>query len=230
MKFAAPILYRHWLEMRGPLKVGAVLVFLLSIFGFLLSVATPPMVLPLTAHAWLSGAAGLACALLLGGTGLGALSFTGCAAASFTLTLPIPRFSWILTRVALGFVATAFLMGAVLAADVAAFGGGPASFAAMARDSVIIGLVAMTLQVVVGLVLPIWKNWLGPVAISVVFSVFVIFASDALNDIEPPPWLQAPILALSATPPDLWLTVAVFAVIIGSTVALAVVIAGRRDF
>jgi hypothetical protein len=230
MMFAAPTLYRHWLEMRGPLKVGAVLVFLLSIPGFLLSVATPPMVLPLTAHAWLSCAAGLVCTLLLGGTGLGALSFTGCAASSFTLTLPIPRVVWILTRVALGFVATVFLMGAVLAADVAAFGGGSASFAAMARTSVITGLVAMSLQVLVGLVLPIWKDWLGPVAMTVVFSVFVILASDALNDIEPPLWLQAPIRALSTTPPDLWLTLAALAVIIGSAVALAVVIAGRRDF
>lgn len=237
------ILYRHWLEVRGKLIAGGIVGILLSILDVAaVSFGTQPGSegFPLVAHIWLSGVAALFAGLFLGGTGIRTDTIEpGHPSLYYTLTLPVSRFALIWTRSAIALAATLALFAAMLVAVLIALlttglGVPPGE---MAKASLLIGLLAVPLQAVVGLLAPMWDDRLRPLALALALSV-VAFSVIAYLNYDPGdlPWLVlglpwlAPAMAFIGSPPDPWHALGAAVLIVALSLSISTLIARRRDF
>lgn len=236
------ILYRHWLEMRGGLAAAGVVVALVSMFNLVafslvpIAWANAERVASSIDHNWSSGAAALFLGLFLGGTGLRTNSFPpGHPSLYYTLTLPASRFALICTRLVVACAATAALFAAMLVVNGLALlvTGHGVPLGAMAASSFLAGLIAVTIQAVLGLLLPLWDERLAQWAIAVGFVAIAFSVTNVANDNTATwsyDWIPAAITFI-ASPPATWSgAVGALALIIVASVSVASLIARRKDF
>jgi hypothetical protein len=237
----AAVVYRHWLQMRTRLMIAGLALALLSVVYLLaLSIATwpeqpGPAGALVTAHIWLSGMTALFAGLLLGGTGIRADDLErGRPSLYYTLTLPVSRFAWIGTRMAVAYAATVALFTGMLVVQSVALLviDQPVSLGTMAASSALAGLLALAMQAVLGLLLPLWDERLGLIASVAVFVAAVMSISAGFNDnIDAWSYGWTPAaLTFMAGQPVQWSAVWVLALIVAASVSLAALIARRKDF
>lgn len=230
------IFYRHWLEIRGGLAVTGVATALIAAIGFLVvttSSGSGPETYSLGTLAWTTAVAGLVAAIVVTGSGIRTNAFQpGHPSFQYTLTLPVHRTSWIFTRFLTGLagtIAPAAVIFIVHAAALLASGNG-VPLPAMARTSGAILLAAIVAGTAVGVVFPIWRDWLQPVGASFVFTAFVLLASNALNDYSPNPGWPRPVQTLVESPPDLGTLAVATLLIVAGLIWVAIVAAHKQDF
>lgn len=235
------ILYRHWLDMRVALAAGVVVVVLLSMFNFAAFSLVPMMwagderVVSGVDHAWSSGAAALFLGLILGGTGVRTGFAPGHPSLHYTLTLPASRLALLWTRLAAGGAATVALLAVMLIVNgvgllVTGHGVPPGT---MAGSSFLAGLLAVAIQAVVGLLLPLWDERLKQWAIVAVVTAVILSVGNVVNDNTAAlsyGWAPAAI-AFLGSPPATWsVAVPVLAVIVAASLFLAGRVVRSKDF
>jgi len=229
------VFYRHWLEIRGGLLVTGIAT---AVFGAISVVAlvgsrgSGEGTMALGTHAWMTAIVALVAAIVVNGSGIRTNDFQLCHPSfQYTLTLPVHRTSWILTRFATGVAGTVAPVTAIFAVDALVTLGlhNDVPIEAMARSSMTILFVALITGTAVGVVFPIWRNWMGPIGVTAVFTAFIMFASNALNGYTPFPNWPRPMRMLVERPPDNWQLAAATLFIITGLVWLGTSIARRTD-
>ena len=235
MPFTSAVFYRHWLDTRGGLLVTGIATAIVSLIAVVVvsSAGSGREAFALGAHAWTTAIVALVAAMTLNGSGIRTPDFQGDhPSLQFTLTLPVARPSWILTRFAANLAGTIFPVAVLLVVDVVAFlvVRGDAPIGRMLHASLTIGLVALMTGTVTGLLLPIWREWMGVVGAVAIFVAMILFGSNALNGYSPNPGWPRPIQTLTESPPDAWTMLGSTVLILAVLVGLAVAIARRQDF
>jgi ABC-type transport system involved in multi-copper enzyme maturation permease subunit len=170
--------------------------------------------------------------LLLGGTGVRTDLVPGHPSLYYTLTLPVSRFALIWSRFAIALAATVALFAGLLAAALVALlmTGQAASVGEIVKSSLLIGLFAVALQTVVGLLIPMWDDRLGPWAFVIVFVVVILSVGAYFNeDTEAWPWL-APLMAFIASPPAPWNVLGGAVLIVALSLSIAALMVRKKDF
>jgi hypothetical protein len=217
-----PTLYRHWLELRSPLRSVAVP------GGILLALADVVMLLSwgadsaLQVHAACSVLAALLAGITCGGSGVRTVIPGLPSSVAYTLTLPVPRFRLIWTRSIVSVLAGAVSTAPVLLATLLFWAVADSSFSlrAVVTTSLVCGLVAIVTQGIFALVLPLWSEGLGIWAV-IVAVVTVIATFDS------PAWSTG---VTSIVPPVSPILVGVLLLIAVLSLPLASFLATRRDF
>ena len=236
------IWYRHWLEIRFAATVAGIAVGLLCLLhvtvvslGATGAPPEPDRIPWLVGYAWSFGAAALFAGLLLGGTGIrtGGLE-PGHPSLYYTLTLPASRFGLIWTRFAVAAAAAAALLAAMLTAGAVALlvTGQDVPVGVLAASGIRAGLLAVALQAVVGLLLPLWDARLGPLAFVAVVVAGLVSAGNVFNDNTAAwtyGWTPAA-LAFIAGRPVSWGVAGVLALMVAASLSLAALSARRKDF
>jgi hypothetical protein len=223
------LMYRHWLEIRTRTRGAFVLGSLLSLVNLAAAGSGSPGSAMLV-HIWLTGIAALYAGLVLGGTGIRSpLVDDRHSSLYFTLALPVPRFSWIWTRLLIGMVVTATLLGSILAAAIV---GGflfavPGTAVRAGEITLLVGLLVVAVQAA-GMAIGICGNKAGILAAVGLFTVILLAVGGELND--QPVSLLAPVVYLARNPPMVWTAMGVTVLAVGLALAAATVIARRKDF
>jgi hypothetical protein len=225
------ILYRHWLEIRSTLALCAIVTALATVLdvAIVLTDSTGARDHPIAFHGWLAGFVGLCAAITLGGTGVRTNDLVGGHPSRvFTLTLPVARSVWVLTRFALGLASAAgFLLGMLALVVLVALGiGSGASISGLATTTVLVTLATMGTQALIYMV-QVWEETLAALSVVVLLFVFFTSASMAANDERTWPWILARVVE---RPPDLWTALTATSLILAGAIWMAVVLARRRDF
>ena len=239
------IWYRHWLEIRLPVKILGIAVAplcLLSVTAMLLSDLPPEVDRPwVSNHIWLSffvliGSLALGAGVRTGmapghpsltfwATGVWTAMTPGHPSLYYTLTLPASRFTLIWTRFLVGAAATAALFTALLAAGTAGLlaTGRSAPLGAMAATSVVAALLAMALQAI-NVLLSVWNERLEG-------TVYVAGVVMLLMAAPPSRWTSTTLAAMViAGESALWSVAWILVPIVAASLCLAAVTARRRDF
>ena len=228
------ILYRHWLEIRSTLALCAIVTALTTVLdvAIVLTDLTGARDHPIAVHGWLAGFVGLCAAITLGGTGIRTNDLVGGHPSRvYTLTLPVARSVWVLTRFALGLASAAgFLLGMLALVVLVALGiGSGASIAGLAVTTVLVTLATMGTQALIYMV-QVWEETLAGVSVSALLFVFFISAITAADDEGIWPWILSPVRRVVERPPDLWTALTATALILAGAIWMATVLARRRDF
>jgi hypothetical protein len=213
--------------------VSGIATGLVSVIALLAVASSGREASALAAHAWMTAVAALLAAIVLAGSGIRTSGFQpDHPSLQYTLTLPVARPRWIVTRFAAGLAGTLLSVAVLFAVDVLGYLVADADppIGRMLHASVTIGSVAVVTGTVFGVVLPIWRDWMQPAGGAIVLSTVAIFASNALNGYSPSPGMPRPIPALLERPPDAWAVAAATVLIVAGLVRLAVAIARRQDF
>jgi len=239
------IWYRHWIEMRGGLRVAAIfmtlmcLLFPVVVFGGTnwyahwgriineLNALTPQLTamgparfLPWGAHAWVSSVAALIVGLFLGGSGIRTNGFQpGHLSMYYTLTLPISRFELVWTRFASACAAVYALFAAMLVVDCAilAVMRQPVPLGPMAVSSLLAGLLVLPLMAVFGVLVPLWKEPVSGL-------LFVLAIGAAVH------WGWPSILRFAGSPDTPWLSMGAVLLVTGAALSTATILARRQEF
>ena len=217
-------LYRHWLELRSPLRIVAVP------GGILLALADMVMLLnrgadsALHVHGGCSVIAALLAGITCGGSGVRTAGLMpGHPSISYTLTLPVPRFRLIWTRAIVSALAAAVVTAPVFLATVLFWAVADSSFSigAVVTTSLMCALLVIATQALFGLVLPMWNENLGPLAVAAAF-LAIVFSPTVRSS-----WSTG---LTSIVPPVSPILVATLALIALLSLPFASFIATRRDF
>ncbi len=217
-------LYRHWLELRSPLRIVAVP------GGILLALADMVMLLnwgndaALHVHGACSVLAALLAGITCGGSGVQtAALIPGHPSTVYTLTLPVPRFRVIWTRSLVGALAGAVVTAPVFLATVLfwAAAGSSLSIGAIVTTSLTCWLLVIATQAIFSVVLPLWSENASALAVTACF-LAVVFSPTVRSS-----WSTG---VTSIVPPVSPIFVATLAIIAVASLPLASLIATRRDF
>jgi hypothetical protein len=217
-------LYRHWLELRSPLRIVAVP------GGILLALADMVMLLSwggdsaLHVHGACSVLAALLAGITCGGSGVRTTGLMpGHPSISYTLTLPVPRFRLIWTRSVAGVLAGAAFPAPIFVATLLfwAFADSSFSIRAVVTISLMCGLVVIVTQAIFALVLPLWSESLG------IWAVMVAFIAIVYSPAVRSSWSTG---VTSIVPPVSPVLIGVLVLIAVLSLPLASFIAARRDF
>jgi hypothetical protein len=236
MPFTSAVFYRHWLEIRGGLVFLGIVTSIASLIAFaalMSSAGSGQDPFALSTHAWMTAIVALLAAIVVTGSGIRTNGFQpGHTSLQYTLTLPVSRSAWILTRFAAGLAGTIAPVAVLLVVDVVGFlvAGNDPPIGRMLHASVTIGLVAVLAGAVCGILLPIWRDWMQTLGATAIFVGMVLYASNALNDYSLHPGWPRPIVALLESPPDALVLTGATVLIVAGLVSLAVAIARRQDF
>lgn len=239
------IWYRHWLEIRGGLLVAAVIVGVFAVllypvfvltssaaldearvisgyfaaFGDLLGPFGSERYFPWGAHVWICGLTAYMVGVFLAGSGIRSNSLTPFHPSHlYTLTLPVSRTRLLCTRFAASCAATVALYAAMLVVHVAVLivMGRELPLVAMAASSALaVGLVLVILAVIGSL--QTWDDRVAGLVFVVALVVATLFAWQ--------PTLRY--LASQAVP---WTALAWIGAITTTALALAALVAQRKDF
>jgi hypothetical protein len=216
-------LYRHWLELRSPLRMVAVP------GGILLALADMSMLLSwgadsaLHVHAACSLLAALLAGITCGGSGVRTVIPGHPSSIAYTLTLPVPRFRLIWTRSIVSVLAGAVSTAPVLLATLLFWALADSSFPirAVVTTSLMCGLIVIATQAVFALVLPLWRDGLG------LWAVIAVFIANVSSPAIRSSWSTG---VTSIVPPVSPILVGVLVLIAVLSLPLASFIATRRDF
>jgi len=239
------IWYRHWIEMRGGLRVAAVFIalmcplFQLAVRGGTnwyahsgriiqeLNALTPELTamgpanfLPWGAHTWVSAAAAVIVGIFLAGTGIRTNGFQpGHSSIHYTLTLPISRYELIWTRFAGSCAAVYVLFAAMLVVDCAVLlvMRQPVPLGPMAVSSFLAGLLVVPIMAVFGVLIPLWKEQISGL-------LFVVAITAAIR------WAWAPILRFAGSPGIPWLWIGTIVLVTGAALSTAAILARHEEF
>jgi len=239
------IWYRHWIEMRGGLRVAAgcmaaaCLLFTLVVSGSTswyaksgrviieLNALVPQLAamgsarfLPWGAHTYACAAAAIIVGIFLAGTGIRTNGFQpGHPSMYYTLSLPISRFELIWTRFASACAAVYVLFAAMLVVDCAILllRGQPVPFGPMAVSSFLAGLLVVTSMAVLGVLIPLWKEQVSGL-------VFVLAITAAFQ------WAWPTILRFAGSQDIPWLSISVILLVTSAALPAAAVLARRQEF
>jgi hypothetical protein len=239
------IWYRHWIEMRGGLRVAAVFMALMCLLfpvavrggtnwyahsGRIISelnALTPQLAamgparfLPWGAHTWVSAWAAIIVGIFLAGTGIRTNGFQpGHPSMYYTLTLPISRFELIWTRFASACAAVYVLFAAMLVIDCAVLliMRQPVPLGPMALSSFLAGLLVVAAMAVFGVLIPLWKEQVSAL-------LFVLAISAAIQ------WAWAPILRFAGSLDIPWLWIGAIFMVTGAALSTAAILARHEEF
>ena len=238
------IWYRHWIEMRGGLRVAAILVaFMCLLFPVLVSSGTnwyahsgpiikeyaltpnltamgPARFMPWVAHTWVCAAAAVMVGVFLWGTGIRTSGFQlGHPSIFYTLTLPISRFELIWTRFASSCAAVYVLFAAMLVVDCAVLliMRQPVPLGPMALSSFLAGLLVVPVMAVFGVLVPLWKEQVSGL-------LFVLAIALAVH------WGWPSILRFAGSLDIPWLWIGAIFLVTGGALSAAAVLARRLEF
>lgn len=230
------IFYRHWLEIRFRLMIAAVVLVPLCLFYLGVAAnAGGPGISPSVAHTWLAGAVALFVGLLFGGTGVRASFMApGHPSLYYALTLPASRLALIWTQQVIAFAAAVGLLAAMLTLNCLALlaTGQSVPLGAMAAASCLAALVALALQAVLGLLIPLGSERLGPMAVAAVLGAVIISVGHVNND-NTDAWTYGwtpTVTGFISSQPVPWRGVWTLALIVAASTSIATLIARRRDF
>jgi hypothetical protein len=102
----------------------------------------------------------------------------------------------------------------------------------MAASSALAGLLAVAIQAVLGLLLPLWDERLGPIASVAVFVAAVMSISAGFNDNTDAwsyEWAPAALTFIAGQPVQ-WSAVWGLTLIVAGALPMAALIARRKDF
>jgi hypothetical protein len=239
------IWYRHWIEMRGGLRVAAIfmgmicLLFPVVVGGSTswyshsgqiikeLSALTPELramgparFLPWAAHTWVCAAAAIIVGIFLAGTGIRTNGFQpGHGSMYYTLTLPISRFELLWTRFASACAAVYLLFAAMLVWDCAVLlvMRQPVPLGPMAASSFLAGLLVIGVMAVFGVLVPLWKEQVSGV-------LFVVAITAAIQ------WAWPTVLRFISSLNIPWLAIGAILLITSAALSAAAVLARHEEF
>jgi len=239
------IWYRHWIEMRGGVRVAAgCMVVACLLFSLVVSGSTswyaktgriiielnalipqltevgPARFMPWGAHTYASAAAAVMVGLFLGGTGIRTNGFQpGHLSMYYTLTLPISRFELIWTRFASASAALYVLFAAMLVVDCAILilMRQPVPLGPMAVSSFLAGFLVVPVMAVFGVLVPLWKEQVSGL-------LFALAIGAAVH------WAWPSILIFAGSQDIPWLSIGAIILITGAALSSAAILARRQEF
>jgi hypothetical protein len=223
------ILYRHWLELS--FLVLATLgpwILLCGVTAFL-AVALAPEVPAVVVHAWALSIAVVVAGLVFGGTGIRSGLEIAHRSVYYTLTLPVSRFTLAWTRLGTAAaIAFALLFGVFIAIVVALWSTGRDVPLGALGASMLLGLAAaVSIQALVGLVLPLVTERFSPALLSLI-PVLVILSIVRTLDDRSTGW--AHVVRFLEFQPARWDVVGGLLISIACSLVTAAVLVRVRDF
>jgi hypothetical protein len=223
------ILYRHWLELRFLVLATLGPWIVLCAVAAFFAVALSPQGSPILVHAWALSFAVVVAGLVFGGTGIRSGLEVAHRSVYYTLTLPVSRFmlSWtrLCTAAAIAFVLAFGVFIAVVAALWSVGRGVPLGSLAA---SMLLGLaVAVSIQALAGLVLPLVTERFSPAILSLA-PVGVILAISRTLDDDSTGWIH--VVRFLAFQPARWDIVGLLLLSVLSSLVVAAVLVRVRDF
>jgi hypothetical protein len=223
------ILYRHWLELR--FLVLATLgpwIVLCAVTAFV-AVALSPKVSPVLVHAWALSFAVVVAGLVFGGTGIRSGLEVAHRSVYYTLTLPVSRFmlTWtrLCTAAAIAFVLAFGVFIAVVAALWSVGRGVPLGSLAA---SMLLGLAAaVSIQALVGLVLPLVTERFSPALLSLAPVGVILSLARTLDD-DSTGWIH--VVRFLAFQPARWDIVGLLLLFVLSSLVVGAVLVRVKDF
>jgi hypothetical protein len=225
----AAILYRHWLELRFLVlaTLGPWLVLCAVTAG--LAVALAPATSPVLVYAWALSFAVVLAGLVFGGTGIRSGFEIAHRSVSYTLTLPVSRFTLSWTRLCTAAaIAFALVFGLLIAVvGVLSLAGRGVPLRALAA-AMILGLaLAVSIQALVGLVLPLVMERFSPAVMSLIPAGVVLAVGRTLND-ESTGWVH--VVRFLQLQPERWDLIGTLLLAIVTSLVTAAVLVRVRDF
>lgn len=223
------ILYRHWLELRFLILATLLPWIALCALTVLIAVALTPDVPPALVHAWTLSIAVVVAGLVFGGTGVRSGFETGHWSVYYTLTLPVSRFMLAWTRLCTAAaIAFALLLGVFVAVGAAVWWTGRAVPIGSMAASMVLGLsVAVSIQALVGLVVPLVTERFSPAMLSLIPAGVILAITRTLND-SATGWIH--VVRFLEFQPARWDIVGLLLVGVLSSLVAAAVLVRLRDF
>jgi hypothetical protein len=222
-------LYRHWLELRFLVLATLGPWLVLCVVTAFLVVALPPAISPLQVHAWALSLAVVLAGLVFGGTGIRSGLEIAHRSVYYTLTLPVSRFTLAWTRLGTAAaIALALVFGVFIAAVVALWSTGRDVPLGSLAASMLLGLaVAVSIQALVGLVLPLVTERFGPALLSMMPVVVILSIARTLED-RSTGW--AHVVRFLEFQPERWDLIGALLLVIVCSLVTAAVLVRVRDF
>lgn len=223
------ILYRHWLELRFRVLAAALpLIFLCGVTA-VLAVALARDVSAVVVHAWGLSVAAVIAGLVFGGTGIQTGLEPAQRSAPFTLTLPAARITLVWTRLcAAASIAAALVLALIVAVAGALWAAGLDMPLQPMAVSTLLGLaMAVALQAVFGLALPLTSERFSPAVFALVPVAVIIAMLRTLED-SSTGW--AHVVRFLVSQPTRWDVMGLLVSSVALSLIVAVVVLRLRDF
>jgi hypothetical protein len=223
------ILYRHWLELRFLVLATLPPWIVLSAGTAVFAVGLAPDVSPVRLHAWALSIAVVVAGLVFGGTGIRSGLEPGHRSVYFTLSLPVSRFTLVWTRLYTAAAITLVLVSGMLAAVVAALwsAGRDVPFGSLAASMLIGLVVAVAIQAMVGLLLPLVTERFSPAVLSLI-PVGVILEIGRTLDDRSTGWMH--VVRFLEFQPARWDVLGALLLSVALSLVAAAVLVRVRDF
>jgi hypothetical protein len=225
----AAILYRHWLELRFLVLATLGPWLVLCALTALLAVALAPATSPVLVYAWALSVAVVLAGIVFGGTGIRSGLETAHRSAYYTLTLPVSRFTLSWTRLCTAAVIAFALVFGVFIAVVGALwlAGRGVPLRALATAMMLGWALAVSIQALVGLALPLVMERCSPAVMSLIAAGVILAVGRTLND-ESTGWLH--VVQFLQFQPARWDLVGALLLAIVTSLVTAAVLVRVRDF
>jgi len=223
------ILYRHWLELRFRILATLGPWIVLCGASALAAVQLSPTVPASLVYAWALSIAVLIAGLVFGGTGIRPGPEAAPRSVYFTLTLPVSRLTLASTRlVVAGALAVTLVLGVLTAVVVALWSGGQhIPFESMAASTVLGLSLAVGIQTVSGLLLPLITVRFSPVILSLSAAGAILAIGQTLND-SSAGWSH--VVRFLEFQPAQWDVLGLLLVVIAASLAAATVLVRIKEF
>jgi hypothetical protein len=222
-------LYRHWLELRFlVLATVGPWILLCGVTAFL-AVTLAPEMSAVVVHAWAVSIAVVVAGLVFGGTGIRSGPEIAHRSVYYTLTLPVSRFTLAWTRLGTAAaIAFALVFGVFIAVVVALWSTGRDVPLGSLAASMLLGLAAaVSIQALVGLVLPLVTERFGPALLSLI-PVVVILSIVRTFDDRSTGWVH--VVRFLEFQPQRWDLIGGLLLVIVCSLVTAAVLVRVRDF